>query len=106
MERVVLVTGSSSGIGREISRKLASDYEVIIHYNNSSEDAFNFATQLESLTEKSATFKDIKTQAEFYRDYVISAMEKLREAVDSMEVITDATYWPYKSYMDIMYSVD
>lgn len=71
-----------------------------------SANAFDYCRQLESLTEKSATFSDIKVQAEFYRDYIIEAMENLRSAVDSMEVITDSKYWPYKSYMKIMYSVD
>ena len=52
MERVVLVTGSSSGIGREIVRKLASDYEVIIHYNNSGHDAFKLKDELDRLYNK------------------------------------------------------
>jgi len=52
MERVVLVTGSSSGIGREIVRKLASDYEVIIHYNNSEKDAFMLKDELDRLYNK------------------------------------------------------
>lgn len=52
MERVVLVTGSSSGIGREIVRKLASDYEVIIHYNNSEKEAFMLKEELDKLYNK------------------------------------------------------
>lgn len=52
MDRVVLVTGSSSGIGREIVRKLASDYEVIIHYNNSCNEAFMLKEEIDRLYNK------------------------------------------------------
>lgn len=52
MEKVVLVTGSSSGIGREIARKLAFGYEVIIHYNNSEKDAFELKEELDRLYNK------------------------------------------------------
>lgn len=52
MEKVVLVTGSSSGIGREIVKKLASDYEVIIHYNNSYDNALKLKEELDNLYHK------------------------------------------------------
>ena len=34
MRKTVLVTGSSSGIGKEIARILAKDYDIILHYNS------------------------------------------------------------------------
>ena len=47
MSKVVLVTGSSSGLGREIVRFLAVNYEVIIHYKNSYNDALSLKDEID-----------------------------------------------------------
>ena len=93
---------------KQVSAKLSTKLEEdnLEKLSQLSADAFNYCSQLQSFTDQIATFSDVKTQAEFYRDHVIATMEALRFAVDSMEEITDSSYWPYKSYMQIMYSVD
>ena len=49
MRRSVLITGASSGIGREIVRVLASSYDVIIHYNNNYESALELKKEIDNL---------------------------------------------------------
>lgn len=46
--KVVLITGSSSGIGREIASKLASDYEVILHYNSNYNEALKLKNDIDN----------------------------------------------------------
>lgn len=48
MRKSVLITGASSGIGREIVRILASSYDVIIHYNNNYESALELKKEIDN----------------------------------------------------------
>ena len=49
MNKVVLVTGSSKGLGKELIRLLTEDYEVIIHYHNSYEEALSLKEEIDNL---------------------------------------------------------
>ena len=46
--KVALITGSSSGIGKEIASKLASDYEVILHYNSNYNETLKLKNDIDN----------------------------------------------------------
>jgi glutamine synthetase len=46
---------------------------------------------------------DVIAQATAYRNNVVPAMAKLRIEGDSLEKITDKSYWPYPSYEDMLF---
>ena len=50
-------------------------------------------------------FADAYEVAHYYKYTVFAIMDALRAAVDSLEVITSAEYWPYPSYTDLLFSV-
>ncbi len=45
----------------------------------------------------------VNEQAKVYRNFVVPAMEVLREVGDALEKITDKSYWPYPSYEDMLF---
>ncbi len=59
------------------------------------------------LERKSAAVPEgtLAEEAHYYRYQVFAGMERLRSAADALEVITGASYWPYPSYSEILYSV-
>lgn len=82
MEKVVLVTGSSSGIGREIVRKLANDYEVIIHYNNNYDNAIELKEELDSLYKKDILMVKCDLSSEEEIDSMLSTIYDRYNSID------------------------
>lgn len=46
-----------------------------------------------------------RSQAVFCRDYVLAAMEKLREPADKLEMLVDENAWPFPTYAELLYNI-
>lgn len=86
MEKVVLVTGASSGIGREIVRKLISNYEVIIHYNNSYDNALKLKEELDNLYNKDVMIVKCDLSSE---EEIDGMLEKIYERYDNIDILVN-----------------
>ena len=60
---------------------------------------------LESRVAEAEELEDALTQAQYYRDSVIPAMDELRACADQMETYTDGASWPFPSYGALLFSV-
>ena len=47
--------------------------------------------------------KEPDTAANYYHNVVIPAMRDLRQEADTLETLTDKSYWPYPTYSDLLY---
>lgn len=48
---------------------------------------------------------DVKAQSEYVRDNILKDMETLRKSADEAEVLTDAEYWPFPAYDELLFGV-
>ena len=61
--------------------------------------------KLDQLHAKAEAVQDGQSQAEVYAHEVVPAMAELRAAVDAMEEVVAADYWPVPTYDDILFYV-
>ena len=59
----------------------------------------------EAVADAAAKESCVLEMAKAYRSEVIPVMDALREAVDSLEVITPSEKWPVPAYSDIIFYV-
>lgn len=59
----------------------------------------------ERLAEAEKTGRSAQALADYYRDAVLPAMQDLRHAADSLEVLVAKDLWPFPSYGDMLFSV-
>lgn len=84
MRKTVLVTGSSSGICKEIARILAKDYDVILHYNSN---------------ENSTRLLKEELDKEYNRDYLMVKCDLSKE--EEIDNMLDIIYNRYNN-IDIL----
>ena len=77
MEKIIIVTGASRGIGREIAKQLAKDgNKVVANYNNSKEKAEELKSELEKENIKIDIFKADVSKREESKALVEYAINK------------------------------
>jgi len=59
--------------------------------------------KLEKDTGKAGEIAGVSKQAEYYREVVIEAMSKVRQAADQLEAIVDAELWPLPTYAEMLF---
>ena len=84
----------------------AGETKLLKAFSSLLDQAFEKADALDfHLAQEEVGGGDILTQATYYKNSVLPAMEALRAAVDGMETLTDASAWPYPSYGELMFRV-
>ncbi|MEA4815986.1 MAG: glutamine synthetase III [Lachnospiraceae bacterium] len=44
-------------------------------------------------------------KARYYKDFIVPAMDKLREPADKLEMLVDGKYWPFPTYGELLFSI-
>ena len=100
MQKVVLITGASKGIGRKIAEILAIDnYTIIANYNNSEKEAIELKRKIEEQGKTLDIYKaDITDQKQCKNlvEYVIKEYKKIdvlinNAGIDKSQLITEVT---------------
>ena len=100
MQKVVLITGASKGIGRKIAEILAIDnYTIIANYNNSEKEAIELKRKIEEQGKTLDIYKaDITDQKQCKKlvEYVIKKYKKIdvlinNAGIDKSQLITEVT---------------
>ena len=79
--------------------------EMLERINRHLKDAYAALKDLVIKDDKANTLKQGKEQAIYYRDYVVPAMENLRNPIDKLEVLVDKDFWSMPSYGDLLFDV-
>ena len=97
--KTIIVTGGSRGIGASIVKELANkDYNIVLNYNNSEEQAKQIQKELLEKNIKIEIFKADVSKRENVKDLVKFALEKFK-TIDVL--INNAGIDQVKMFMDI-----
>jgi glutamine synthetase len=105
---VIRFTGdiaSASRNIREAGGNLASSSELLSTLCSTTDQLSRDLQQLETKLSSVPEGEDPLAEARFMHDSVLPAMEALRKSADTLEQLTDRTYWPFPTYDDLLFSV-
>ena len=88
------------GVEPEVQMEILN--QIAVHLK----EAQRALKELEALTGAATAVSDVASQANFYHDKVVPAMETLRAPIDAMEMLMDKRDWPMPTYSDLLFEVE
>ena len=68
-------------------------------------DAKSAVKKLQEVVKEASSITDQATAANYFKDYVIPAMDNLRAPIDELELIVEKELWPVPSYGDLLFEI-
>ena len=96
-DTILAVTGA--GMDAQVQKELLS--EITIHLK----EMQNALKHLKQKETEAVEIKNAKEKAFFCMREIITAMEELRTAADTLEVLVDKKVWPFPTYGDLLFEV-
>ena len=83
----------------------AVEKDIVRRLSELNGQAYGAVQRLRALESEAAGVENVRDRAECYCSRVLPVMRELRAAVDGMEELTSARYWPVPTYGDMMFRV-
>ncbi|MGN1098683.1 MAG: glutamine synthetase III [Clostridia bacterium] len=77
--------------------------EILAKVNPLYKELYEATKALDSAIKASAAIENLDEQAKAYKKDVIGAMDAVRKAADSLELIVAKEFWPMETYSDILF---
>ena len=101
------VLGNTILTKKSVCKKLNCSYEMeaLKKISDLTASAHQSVQALETALAQTKAITDVTTRAVYYKDAVLTVMDKLRADVDSLEDVVSADYWPVPTYGDLLFGV-
>ena len=92
---------------REVCDSLDASYEkeMLTQISALQKQAYESVKALQTALNKTGTTTDVTARARAYKDDVLDKMHALRVAVDKLENIVSADYWPFPTYGELLFGI-
>lgn len=92
---------------KSVCKKLDCSYEreSLKRISDLTASAYRNVQALEKALSQTNGIGDVTTRAVYYKDAVLTVMEKLRADADALEDLVSADYWPIPTYGDLLFGV-
>ncbi len=92
---------------KAVCKKISLRYEreMLEKISRLTDDAYAYTQALDCKLREMSAVEDVSARSRYCKDIVIPIMKKLRAAVDGLEDVVSADYWPMPTYGDLLFGV-
>ena len=92
---------------KAVSKKIDCAYEesMLNDVSRLTATAYKTVKDIENALIGAKKTADVTARSVYYKDEILTKMNALRTAVDSLEELVSADYWPIPTYGDLLFGV-